>query len=82
MLARDLTLAAATGGWLFGCHTTTARGVALIREAKARGVHVTAEVTPHHLALTDEWVAGRRQLLLGARDFRPARRSRRPEHEG
>ncbi len=62
MLARDLTLAAATGGWLFACHTTTARGVALIREAKARGVHVTAEVTPHHLALTDEWLAGRRHL--------------------
>ncbi|HEY8599700.1 MAG TPA: dihydroorotase [Thermomicrobiales bacterium] len=62
MLARDLTLAAATGGWLFACHTTTARGVALIREAKARGVHVTAEVTPHHLALTDEWVAGSRRL--------------------
>ncbi len=62
MLARDLTLAAATGGWLFACHTTTARGVALIREAKARGVHVTAEVTPHHLALTDEWVGGRRHL--------------------
>jgi dihydroorotase len=62
MLARDLTLAAATGGWLFACHTTTARGVALIREAKARGVHVTAEVTPHHLALADEWVAGRRHF--------------------
>ncbi len=62
MLARDLTLAAATGGWLFACHTTTARGVALIREAKARGVRVTAEVTPHHLALTDEWVAGSRRL--------------------
>ena len=62
MLARDLILAAATGGWLFACHTTTARGVALIREAKARGVHVTAEVTPHHLALTDEWLAGRRHL--------------------
>jgi dihydroorotase len=62
ILARDLTLAAATGGWLFGCHTTTARGVALIREAKARGVRVTAEVTPHHLALTDEWVAGSRRL--------------------
>jgi dihydroorotase len=62
ILARDLTLAAATGGWLFGCHTTTARGVALVREAKARGVRVTAEVTPHHLALTDEWVAGSRRL--------------------
>jgi dihydroorotase len=62
ILARDLTLAAATGGWLFGCHTTTARGVALVREAKARGVRVTAEVTPHHIALTDEWVAGSRRL--------------------
>ena len=62
ILARDLTLAAATGGWLFACHTTTARGVALIREAKARGVRVTAEVTPHHLALTDEWIAGSRRL--------------------
>lgn len=62
ILARDLTLAAATGGWLFACHTTTARGVALVREAKARGVHVTAEVTPHHLALSDEWAAGRRHL--------------------
>jgi len=69
MLARDLTLAAATGGWLFACHTTTARGVALIREAKARGVHVTAEVTPHHLALTDEWVAGRRQLYWEQESF-------------
>lgn len=62
ILARDLTLAAATGGWLFACHTTTARGVALVREAKARGVRVTAEVTPHHLALTDEWIAGSRRL--------------------
>ena len=45
VLARDLTLAAATGGWLYACHVTTARGVALIREAKARGVQVTGEVT-------------------------------------
>jgi dihydroorotase len=66
VLARDLTLAAATGGWLFGCHTTTARGVALVREAKARGVRVTAEVTPHHIALTDEWVAGSRKLWYEA----------------
>lgn len=71
ILARDLTLAAATGGWLFACHTTTARGVALIREAKARGVRVTAEVTPHHLALTDEWVAGRRRLHWERDEFPP-----------
>jgi dihydroorotase len=69
ILARDLTLAAATGGWLFACHTTTARGVALIREAKARGARVTAEVTPHHLALTDEWVAGSRRLHWERDDF-------------
>ncbi len=61
ILARDLSLAAATGGWLYACHVTTARGVALIREAKARGARVTAEVTPHHLALTDDWVAGDRK---------------------
>lgn len=66
ILARDLTLAAATGGWIYACHTTTARGVALIREAKARGARVTAEVTPHHLALTDEWVRGDRQFYWNA----------------
>ncbi|HET8629381.1 MAG TPA: dihydroorotase [Thermomicrobiales bacterium] len=61
MLARDLTLAAATGGWLYACHVTTALSAQLIREAKARGVRVTGEATPHHLALTDEWVAGERR---------------------
>jgi dihydroorotase len=62
ILARDLTITAATDGWLYACHTTTARGIALVREAKARGVRVTCEVTPHHLALTDEWVGGERRL--------------------
>ncbi len=66
ILARDLALAAATGGWLYACHTTTARGVALIREAKARGVRVTGEVTPHHLALTEAWVRGDRRLYWNA----------------
>lgn len=61
MLARDLTLAAATGGWLYACHVTTAHSAQLLREAKARGVRVTGEVTPHHLALTDDWVAGERR---------------------
>jgi len=40
------------------CHLTTAGGVELVRAAKARGVKVTAEVTPHHLLLTDDLVVG------------------------
>lgn len=53
---RDLALARLTGGRLHLCHLSTKRGVELVREAKARGVRVTAEVTPHHLALTEERV--------------------------
>lgn len=58
MLARDIQLTELTGGRLHVAHVSTAGSVALVREAKARGVRVTAEATPHHLALTDEWVAG------------------------
>ncbi|MBI2884614.1 MAG: dihydroorotase [Candidatus Omnitrophica bacterium] len=58
MVARDLALAERTGGWLHVAHLSTARSVELIRQAKQRGVHVTCEVTPHHLALTDEAVRG------------------------
>jgi len=58
MIARDLLLAESTGGHLHVAHVSTAAGVAMIRAAKARGVRVTAEVTPHHLMLTDEAVAG------------------------
>jgi dihydroorotase len=58
IVARDLQLAELTGGRLHVAHLSTARGVELVAEAKARGVRVTAEVTPHHLALTDDWVAG------------------------
>jgi dihydroorotase len=57
-IARDIALAELTGAHLHICHVSTAGGVALIRQAKARGVCVTAEVTPHHLTLTDEWVMG------------------------
>jgi dihydroorotase len=58
LIARDIALAEATGVHLHICHVSTAGGVALIRAAKERGVHVTAEVTPHHLTLTDRWVLG------------------------
>jgi dihydroorotase len=53
IVARDLQLAELTGGHLHCAHVSTAGAVALIRAAKARGVRVTAEVTPHHLTLTD-----------------------------
>jgi dihydroorotase len=56
MVARDLLLAELTGAHLHIAHLSTAGAVRLVREAKARGVRVTAEVTPHHLLLTDEAV--------------------------
>ncbi len=55
-VARDLILAEMTGAHLHIAHVSTAGSVELIRNAKKRGVHVTAEVTPHHLCLTDEAV--------------------------
>jgi dihydroorotase len=55
--ARDLALARATGGRLHLCHISSARTVELVRQAKADGVRVTAEVTPHHLVFTDEDLA-------------------------
>jgi dihydroorotase len=58
IIARDVLLAQAAGGRLHVCHVSTAGSVELIRWAKARGVHVTAEVTPHHLLLTDEAARG------------------------
>ncbi len=55
-VARDIALAELSGGHLHICHVSTAGSVALIAAAKARGAHVTAEVTPHHLTLTHEEV--------------------------
>jgi dihydroorotase len=57
-VARDLKLAALTGARLHVAHVSSAGAVALIREARERGVQVTAEVTPHHLTLTDEATLG------------------------
>jgi dihydroorotase len=57
-VARDIQLAELTGAHLHVAHVSTAGAVALIRDAKNRGVHVTAEVTPHHLTLTDEATLG------------------------
>lgn len=57
-IARDLRLAELTGAHLHVAHISTAGGVELVRAARERGVHITAEVTPHHLTLTDEVTLG------------------------
>jgi dihydroorotase len=54
IIARDILLANTVGSRLHICHVTTRGGVEIIRWAKAQGMKVTAEVTPHHLLLTDE----------------------------
>jgi len=66
MLARDLALVRTTGARYHAAHVSTAGAVELIRTAKAEGLPVTAEVTPHHLLLTDSWVAGERTGPLAA----------------
>jgi dihydroorotase len=58
MVARDLALAELTVGRVHIAHVSTAGAVQLVRDAKARGLRVTAEATPHHLTLTDEAVRG------------------------
>ncbi|MEJ5868694.1 dihydroorotase [Pseudokineococcus sp. 5B2Z-1] len=58
VIARDVLLADHVGSRLHVCHVSTAGSVEILRWAKARGVDVTAEVTPHHLLLTDELVRG------------------------
>jgi dihydroorotase len=55
IIARDVLLADHVQSRLHICHLTTAGGVEIIRWAKARGINVTAEVTPHHLLLTDDY---------------------------
>ncbi|MDP6102417.1 MAG: dihydroorotase, partial [Dehalococcoidia bacterium] len=54
MVARDISLAASTGGRLHLAHVSTAGSVEMVRRAKERGIPVTAEATPHHLTITEE----------------------------
>ena len=56
IIARDVLLAEHVGSRVHICHLSTAGSVDIVRWAKARGINVTAEVTPHHLLLTDELV--------------------------
>ena len=65
MVARDIALAELTGGRLHLAHLSSAGSVAMVRQAKDRGIAVTAEVCPHHLLLTDEWAMGDRGDAIG-----------------
>ena len=58
IIARDVLLAEHVGSRLHVCHLSTAGSVEIVRWAKARGIDVTAEVTPHHLVLTDDLARG------------------------
>ncbi|WP_413486825.1 dihydroorotase [Carnobacterium maltaromaticum] len=53
-IARDVLLSEATGAHYHVCHVSTKESVRVIRDAKKAGIHVTAEVTPHHLLLSEE----------------------------
>ena len=58
IIARDIAVLGLSGGHFHVAHLSTAGGVEMVRSAKKRGLRVTAEVTPHHLTMTDEWVLG------------------------
>ncbi len=81
-VARDIALAELTGAHLHICHISTAGSVALVRAAKARGARVTAEVTPHHLTLSDRWVLGSlaKEQSEAPEPQRPNKRGKRKEH--
>ncbi|MBI3085117.1 MAG: dihydroorotase [candidate division NC10 bacterium] len=76
IVARDILLAELTGSHLHVAHVSTAEAIRLIREAKAKGLHVTCEVTPHHFAVTDEAV---RSFSTNAKMSPPLRSSRHVE---
>ena len=61
-IARDCALAADTGGWLHVLHVSTGTGLDTISRARQNGARITAEVMPHHLVMSDEWVGGSRAL--------------------
>ena len=81
IIARDVLLAEHVGSKLHICHVSTAGSVEILRWAKSRGIAVTAEVTPHHLLLTDEMARSYNPLykvnppLRTARDIESLRRA-------
>ncbi len=77
MVSRDIGLARETGGWLHIAHISAEDSVDLLARARAEGVNVTAEVTPHHLTLTEELVIN----LAGGAKVNPPLRSLRDVRE-
>ncbi len=71
VVERDIALVEETGARLHVTHLSTAAGLAAVRSAKGRGVAVTCDVTPHHLAMTDAWVAGTRRFAWEELDDTP-----------
>ena len=67
-VARDIALARLAGARLHLTHVSTAGSIELVRRAKAEGLPITCDVTPHHLAMTDEWVAGSRAFAWEVED--------------
>jgi dihydroorotase len=61
-VSRNLAIAEMTGARLHLTHVSTRGAIASIRDAKKRGIRITCDVTPHHLAMTDDWVAGTREF--------------------
>jgi len=72
IIARDVMLTQHTGSRLHVCHVSTAGGVEVLRWAKARGINVTAEVTPHHLLLTCDLLSGYDPVYKVNPPLRPA----------
>jgi dihydroorotase len=68
IVERDIALAEETGARLHLTHLSTAAALDAVRRAKEAGVRVTCDVTPHHLAMTDAWVAGDRRFAWEDRD--------------
>jgi dihydroorotase len=66
VVERDLAIAKSTGARIHLTHLSAAASLAAVRRARADGVRVTCDVTPHHLALTDRWVAGQRAFAWDA----------------
>lgn len=69
-VARAVAIARLVGARLHLQHISTAGSLDLVRRAKADGLTITCEVTPHHLSLTDEWVAGSRRFVWETEDRR------------
>jgi dihydroorotase len=84
-VARDIAMAEMTGARLHLTHVSTRGAIASIRDAKSRGLRITCDVTPHHLAMTDDWVAGVREFAWEregrGREASLARNGPAPAHE-